>query len=591
MIRKTASPAWVLVALCAVFAAGCAQVPMKPSAGHIRAESVARDDGNIPQPVQMAPVLPKPSPAVKPETYSVVVNNVRVQDLLFALARDAKVNIDIHPGVEGNVTLNAIDQTLTQLLSRLSRQIDMRYELDGQNLLVMRDTPFLRNYRIDYLNMTRDTKSQVTLTTAISSSSGGGASGGTGATGGTIGGGGTQQQITGTTSHKFWETLVANVKDILHETDKVIPGGGTQAAPVAPAAPPPAPAASGAPGAAAPATPAPVAAPVSSGFREAASVIANQEAGILSIRASSRQHERIQEFLDQVLANVRRQVLIEATVVEVRLNNEYQQGINWSTVRRSGITSLAQPGGNTGNAGVVTQNFTLGFVNAGLNLTAVMRFLESFGTLKVLSSPKISVINNQTAILRVVDNLVYFTIRSDISQNQLQTVQVFTTTVNPYSTGFVMSVTPQISNTDTVLLNVRPTITRQIGTAIDPNPALRDRGISNPVPLLQTREMDSILQVQSGQTAIMGGLMQDEVTDVEDGIPGVSGTILGRLLQQNRATNQKTELVILLRPTVLHDASLSGDFRSFRSLLPDSNFMQRPNDGKVEALESRGGPR
>ena len=103
--------------------------------------------------MQVAPLLPPPTPASRPETYSVVVNNVRVQDLLFALARDAKLNVDIHPGVTGSVTLNAIDQTLPQLLGRIAKQVDMRYEIDGQTLSVMRDTPYLRIYRIDYVNM------------------------------------------------------------------------------------------------------------------------------------------------------------------------------------------------------------------------------------------------------------------------------------------------------------------------------------------------------------------------------------------------------------------------------------------------------
>ncbi|MCX7141928.1 MAG: type II and III secretion system protein, partial [Proteobacteria bacterium] len=141
--------------------AGCGSMrmqPMKPSAGHVQAPPAAAAE-DIPEPVRVSPVLPKPKPATRPETYSVVVNNVKVQELLFALARDAKLNVDIHSDITGSVTLNAIDQTLPQLLSRISKQVDMRYELDGQNLAVMRDTPYLRIYKIDYVNMQRDTTS------------------------------------------------------------------------------------------------------------------------------------------------------------------------------------------------------------------------------------------------------------------------------------------------------------------------------------------------------------------------------------------------------------------------------------------------
>jgi hypothetical protein len=124
---------------------GPAQLPQTkpPSSGHIGADSVqaAPAKSNIPQPVQQSAALPKPKPAAKTETYSVVVKDVKVEELLFALARDAKLNVDIHPGIRGTVTLNAIDQTLPQLLNRIAKQVDMRFELDGPNLVVMPDTP------------------------------------------------------------------------------------------------------------------------------------------------------------------------------------------------------------------------------------------------------------------------------------------------------------------------------------------------------------------------------------------------------------------------------------------------------------------
>src|SRR6185503_548007 len=162
---------WAKAAFAAALAltlGGCGQIPLKPSETHVGIEPAPRSDGAIPAPVQVAPVVPPPTPSPRPETYSVVVNNVRVQDLLFALARDAKLNVDIHPGVTGSVTLNAIDQTLPQLLGRISRQVDMRYEIDGQTLSIMRDTPYLRIYRIDYVNLARDAQSQANLSTQVS---------------------------------------------------------------------------------------------------------------------------------------------------------------------------------------------------------------------------------------------------------------------------------------------------------------------------------------------------------------------------------------------------------------------------------------
>ena len=186
-----------------------------PSAGHLQANDATKATGTIPQPVQQSVPLPRPKAAVKTETYSVVVNNVNVHDLLFALARDAKLNVDIHPGISGTVTLNAIDQTLPQLLTRISKQIDMRFELDGSNLAVMPDTPYLKNYQIDYINIARDVTGTVSTNTQISTSAvSGSESGG-------IGGGNTSRiQIENKSKNRFWESLEKNIQDILRDTDK-----------------------------------------------------------------------------------------------------------------------------------------------------------------------------------------------------------------------------------------------------------------------------------------------------------------------------------------------------------------------------------
>ena len=215
--------------------------------------------------------------------------------------------------------------------------------------------------------------------------------------------------------------------------------------------------------------------------------------------------------------------------------------------------------------------------------------MESFGTLKVLSSPKISVINNQTALLKVVDNRVFFTIKADTSQNQTTTVTTFTTTLNSVPVGFVMSVTPQISESDTVLLNVRPTVSRITGFVNDPNPALAAANVVSRIPEIQTREMESVIKVASGQVAVMGGLMQDEVNNQDDAIPGLGRLPgIGALFQHRNDTNTKTELVIFLRPVVIKDASIDGDFRSFRGNLPDDKFFETPTTPPAaEAIGTR----
>ena len=594
--------------LTALFLTACASPTIKaPSPGHLTVDSLADTPGSIPQLVQQSASLPRPRVTSKVETYSVVVNNVKVQDLLFALARDAKLNVDIHPGISGNITMNAIDQTLPQLLSRISKQVDMRFELDGQNLAVMPDTPYLHNYKIDYVNMSRDTSGTVAVTTQIATAGSSNTAGGT-----TTGGGGNNSatHIENKSLNHFWETLIQNIKDILRETDKVLPEGNSETfveqanmqsttgigVPVV--------ASSGArstqsqPSLANSPNPAAL---QNSGttvvrhttFREAASVIANPETGVLSVRASARQHEKLQEFLDRVLGSARRQVLIEATIAEVQLSNNYQQGIDWNaakfgaagfTVAQKAVGAIAAP---------VSSLLQLAYTNSQKNMSAAVNLLESFGNVKVLSSPKISVLNNQTAVLKVVDNNVYFTIKADTTQNQTTTATTFTTTLNQVPVGFVMNVTPQISDTDAVLLNIRPSISRIVSYVNDPNPALKataangfDKDIVSKIPVIRSREMESVIRIANGNIAVMGGLMEDTLTNTDNAVPGISRFPgIGQLFTQRDDAVQKTELVIFLRPVVVKDASIEGDYSNYRSNLPTTNFFNDLSDPQRRSSE------
>jgi general secretion pathway protein D len=391
--------------------------------------------------------------------------------------------------------------------------------------------------------------------------------------------------------NQLWDSIVQNVKDILQETDKILPGGATAqgvAAPPAPAAQPAAPAQPGAPAQPAAAQPLQLLVPA---YREASSVIANRESGVIYVRATLKQHEKVQEFLDQVLANAKRQVLVEATVAEVQLNNQYQRGIDWSRLR-GGATGFQIQQSSAGTpANIDTSAFVVGLGLGGLNFTGAVKLLESFGDVKVLSSPKLGVLNNQAALLRVTRDIVYFTITPATSSGTaagggtVVTTPTFTTTPNIAAEGFMMSVLPQISEADTVVLNVRPTVRRRVDFAADPNPALVNANPAlsrqNLIPVFETREFDSILRIQSGQLAVLGGLMQDSASTVEDTVPGLSSLpFFGQLFNQRRDENRKTELVIFLRATVIRDASLDGDYASFRGLVPGEDFLRRPNPAR-----------
>lgn len=595
-------PAAMLVVL---LLAACATVPMPPpNDGHLRIDDVPIAAGNIPSPVRNTLALPAPKTTAGGETYSVVVNNVRVQDLLFALARDARINVDIHPGIQGVVHLNAIDQTLQQILTRIARQVDMRWELDGSNLAVMPDTPFLRTYTVDYVNMSRDASGSISISTQIASATPT-AGGSQPATSASAGGNISNTKVDNLARNHFWESLEKNVKDILRETDKIMPEGSSETVvehsdSQATTGTGVAGRTGGAPSIAASPNPAALQQQGTTvvrraTFREAASVIVNAESGIVVVRATLRQHEKVREFLDHVTASVRRQVLIEATIAEVRLSHEYRQGIAWQSLRsqRSGGPNSAgfqmsqKPTGTVNGrvpdplTGAATAGaaFLLDYVAPGLGISATISLLENFGNVRVLSSPKIGVLNNQTALLKVVNNTIYFDIKADTatSSTGLATTTV-TTTPRSVSVGLVMTVTPQISDSGVILLNVRPSISRISGIKNDPNPNI-PAGLVNSVPEIETREMESVLRLNNGEVAVMGGLMQDAIDHTTNAVPGLADLpLIGHFFKQRDETSSKTELVVFLRPLVIRDPSVRGDFLAFRERLPGSKFFDAGQD-------------
>lgn len=575
--------------------------------GHLPSAQVPPPiQGDIPSPVTRGYSLPAPKVQPRLETYSVVVSNVKVQELLFSLARDAKVNVDIHPGLTGVVTLNAINQTLPQILDRISKQIDMRFELDGENLAVMPDTPFLRTYKIDYVNMSRDASGSVGVATQIAvagaAASGDATKSGSGSQ---LGDNNSSTRIDNVSKNHFWDTLLQNLKDLLRETDKQIvdnqqvceegrDGRSTKQDNAN--------AANGAPSNNITSSTSTNAQQTSVEqinsskkcmqvkYIEAAAVIANPETGVVTVRATARQQEKIQEFLGHVMNSAQRQVLIEATIAEVTLSQSYQQGVDWSKISLSGYgLSLVQGVADTlvGNTlQAPTQSiFALKYNSKGGSFSGAVNLLESFGDVKVLSSPKISVMNNQTAVLKVVDNAIYFTVQSDTNQNQTQSKTTYTTSVHSIPIGLVLNVTPQISGNDVVLLNLRPSLSRIVGSVTDPNPALKENKIVNTIPIVRSREMESVLRIDSGNIAVMGGLMEDMIDNTTDSVPGLGRLpILGGIFQNRNDTKTKTELIIFLRPTVIHDANINGDYRSLKNLLPKDDFFDKtiaPNPVKI----------
>ncbi len=591
----------VFLACAVALVAGCAQFrPNIPqSEGHLAAPATPpKAAPDIPPPARVSTLVPPPVPQVKPQTYSVVVHEVPVKELLLALARDTKQNIDIHPGLVGLVSLNAINETLPAILERLSKQVNLRYRTEGNTILVSPDTAYVKTYRVNYVNTSRTITSTINVTGEISSGSG---SGGGSQGGQQSGSGGSKTEVTSKSTNDFWEQLKDNINAILVSTRRIAASAEEKAeraqedraAREADLKRIEAASRAGAgagellkSSAASAARPA-AALQTDSGK----DVIVNPMSGTITVLATDKQHTLIQAHLDSVINAMQRQVLIEATIVEVRLSNAYQGGIDWSRIAAAGSAGftfrqtllngfgagLNQLGNNLLQVGYSNPTSSVG------NISATVKLLQEFGNTRVLSSPKLMALNNQTALLKVVDNIVYFEVKANTTTPSTgPAVTTFDTTAKTVSVGFVMGVTPQVNEDGRVTLIVRPTISRQFGQGKrDPNPALT---IPNIVPEIQVREMESVLQVGSGQTAILGGLMEDNTQFSREQIPGadqISGGDsvggLGDLFRFRNESATKTELVIFLRPTVVPNATLDSDeLRLFQRFLPQAESSATP---------------
>lgn len=545
----------------------CAPTPLKMSEHHINPDlNVVA--GDVPAPVLQHPPVAQAraldsadtEAELLDEVYSVVVNNVSLRELLFALSRDADIDVDIAPGIEGQVTLNAVDQSLFQILDRIVDMSDISYQMKNGVLVIQQDSPYFAHYDVAYLNMGRSSNSNVSISTEVATTGVGADTGSSNS--GNSGDNSSSTSIKNTSNNSFWRTLTENIEAILNggnstesaytdgsngrnsereQDDSETDGGQTN---------------------------------------PASSVIVNSESGLLTIKATRKQHHEIQIFLDRVLDGAERQVLIEASIVEVQLNDTYQAGVDWSRLVQSGASGFSYVqdliGTNLGSAPVSTLSYD---GNGKHDISATVKLLSEFGDTKVLSTPKLMVLNNQTALLKVVDNLVYFSIdvEEDVQENFIN--RTFTSDIHTVPVGLVMSVTPHVSDRDEVTLNVRPTISRVLRFVQDPNPALADTDVESLIPEISVREMESMMKIDGGDTAVIGGLMQDVHNDNSSGVPGLSKLpYVGGLFRFESNDYTKSELIIFIRPVIIQQASLKS-----KALSPYQQFL--PSNSSVDTVE------
>ncbi len=449
--------------------------------------------------------------ALGQEKFSIQLVNARADAVLLTLADKAGLELQLHQSINASVTLLAKERTLEQMLNQIARQVTLHWQRRASQLHVWGAAPFSETYAVNYLNIDRTTRSLVGLATQVGTINSDAGLSGSGTSNSS------QTVLQNSSDHLFWQSLAADLDGIV--------------------------------------------------AREAASAsyTLNRDTGLVTLFAPVNLHNVLRAYLDRINESARRQVLIEATVVEVTLSNQFAAGVDWqllangltganATQQFSGLPTVGRDTASritAPNALVsLIQNTDEGDLSITLNL------LEQFGDVRILSRPRIIALNNQSSVLKVVDNRVYFTVNVERQRSDTKDEVITETEIHTVPVGLVMNVTPFVNADDDVMLNVRPTLSRILGFVNDPNPELAAANVRNSVPEIQVREMESMLRVKSGDMAIIGGLMQDAVEDNSRRVPGMARLpVVGKLFQQQDLVRRQTELLIVLRPTVMPSGS------------------------------------
>lgn len=524
------------------------------------------------QPVVSTPDdLKLPSPLV-----TVSVNqSVGLRDLLYQLAEQAEVDLEMDPQIRGSLIFTAKDRPFDQVVDRLCAMAGLRYKFANNVLRVELDRPYVKNYDVGFLNVER--KGDTSERTSSSSSG---------------------SNATNKVENDFWKELNDGLEQVLSASDTYV-SLATLSDPVAavqnplpppvvnpdPNAPPPPPPLPGSPEVAPiPPSQAPVvnvttpaAAPLVPTAPSTFSI--SKQSGVLSVFTSERQHKLVKKYVEDFRKRMGTQILIEAKVLQVDLNDEFAAGIDWG---KFNLTGLGKVNASFPSPGVTSSlaNFSFTF-EPGSDFTTAVKAMSTFGTVRTLSSPRVAVLNNQPAVVNVTRDNVYFnfsaTTTPSTTAGVAPTVSLTSTQKNAPE-GVVLVVIPS-ANPDTgeITLAVRPTISKVIFNRPDPTLALQlaIAGVATPaglptptVPELTIQEIDSMLNMQSGQMMALGGLMKDENKVNEDGIPGVADLpVVGHLFKSHKDVIAKSELVVLVRAVIATGADTvdESDKRLYRN--------------------------
>ncbi len=465
-----------------------------------------------------------------------ITPEVPLKEVFMEMAQQARINIAVDPKVKGGILYQSHDQPFFEVVEEICDAAGLRFRLEKNTIHIDPDAPYAVNYNVQFLNLSRQNKNRISMATDVFTAMEGYSRDFDN---------GSSTLLTGESTINFWEELEANLKSIINY-------------------------------------------PLQEPMEYVPSYSIHKHAGLVSVFATQKRHKQIAKYLQLLQKSAHTQVLIEAKIVEVNLNKEFQSGINWHAISNdfklmAPLGDIAIPGAFNPNREIPKNIFTLG--GSGKSLTALASLLNRFGTVRTLSSPRLTVMNNQSAVLKVATNFVFFKINysRDIRENNLPDVERASSQIQTVPIGLVMVVQPTIdSDSGHITMNIRPTISRVVEEKEDPAVAIlsKQQTISK-IPVVQVREIDSVLQLYSGDVIVMGGLMEDRsdnnhsgLTELED-MPFLEGLFGGR--ENKRSIN---ELVIFLRATIVDGPIIGGADRNvYQQFTQDSRPLQFKSDG------------
>ena len=442
-----------------------------------------------------------------------VVKSAPARDVLTALVAESPYSIVLHPDVKGNVSLTLRRVTLKEALETIRDVYGFDIKTEGSRIMVYPPTIQTKTYSVNYLSNKRTSSSLLRVggqNLDVSSNSNGGASTST-----TKSVGDSSNIATSMTSD-LWSEVIASIKGIV----------GTDAT---------------------------------------RSVNATPQASVITVKAMPSEHRQVATYLNSIRSIIERQVMIEAKIIDVNLSDTYQSGVDWANLVSSndktlGISSL----GNLDSSGVVAlasaaSPGTLAVKLAGVSFVSALSFLETFGDLNVLSSPRVATLNSQSALLKVGSDDFYLTGVSGGSTTAATAGSAATNTMpnltwTPFFSGIALDVTPQIDDDDNIMLHIRPSVSTVVESRKNIDLGSQGQYVF-PLASSKVNETDTIVRVKDQSIVAIGGLMQSDAQNFYSGAPGTSGKpMLDTLFGNKTNSAHKRELVVLLKTTILRDA-------------------------------------